>query len=183
MSHLAWSSSRWLSVDYCRLIEARAMNYVEAPQECDSGGAALFLAGGISDAENWQSRLIGLLRGINATILNPRRASFPASDPMECRRQIEWEFRHLAKADLVAFWFPHETLCPIAMLELGVCAADKRRLIVGAHLKYARRFDLEIQLQLRRPDVEIVRSIDDLAAQITESLAMKGACREIATAG
>jgi hypothetical protein len=156
------------------------MNYIEAPQEFESGGATVFLAGGISDAGDWQSQLVRLLRGIDATILNPRRVQFPAGDPTENRRQIEWEFRHLAKADLVAFWFPPETLCPIALLELGICAATKRLLIVGTHPKYARRCNLEIQLRLRRPDVQIVQSIGDLATQITDTLAAKGPIHESA---
>jgi len=159
------------------------MNYIEAPQEFDLGGRAIFLAGGISDTDNWQSQLIRLLRGIDATILNPRRAHFPMGDPREGRRQIEWEFRHLAKADLLAFWFPRETLCPVALFELGICAAGSRALIVGAHPAYARRFDLEIQLRLRRPDMVVVDTIADLAAQITETLAVKGPCHESATAG
>src|SRR5262245_53832616 len=147
------------------------MNYIEAPQEFDSGGPAIFLAGGISDTENWQSQVIRLLRGVDATILNPRRAHFPVNDARESRRQIEWEFRHLAKADLVAFGFPSETLCPIALLELGTCAHGNRPLIVGAHPAYARRFNLEIQLQLRRPGIAVVETVEDLAEQITDTLA------------
>jgi len=158
------------------------MNYIEAPQEFDLGGPTVFLAGGISDAENWQPHLVKSLQGIDATILNPRRAHFPAGNPTENRRQIEWEFRHLAKADLVAFWFPPEALCPIAIFELGTCTASKHRLIVGSHPKYARRRDLEIQLRLRRPDVAVVDTIEGLAARITETLATKGACHESATA-
>src|SRR5262249_6781880 len=141
----------------------------------------VFLAGGISDAKNWQSQLVRLLRGIDATILNPRRAQFPAGNPTENRRQIEGEFRHLAKADLVAFWFPPETLCPIALLELGICAATNRLLIVGTPPKSARRRDLKIQLRLRRPDVQIVQSIGDLAAQITDTLVGKDPIHESAT--
>jgi hypothetical protein len=158
------------------------MNYVEAPQEFESAGATVFLAGGITDAENWQSRLTALLGGIDATIFNPRRASFPANDPIESARQIEWEFRHLANTDLVAFWFPRETLCPIALFELGICAARKRPLIVGAHPAYGRRFDLENQLRLRRPEVTIARSIEQLADQIIESFIVKGAIHESAAA-
>ena len=116
------------------------MNYIEAPQEFDGAGPAVFLAGGISDAENWQAQLIRLLHGVDATILNPRRTHFPPNDLAESRRQIEWEARHLQQADLVAFWFPPQSLCPIALFELGICTASKVPMVVGTDPRYARSF-------------------------------------------
>src|SRR5436190_14265698 len=99
------------------------MIYIEAPANFDGRGPAVFLAGGISDAQNWQAELVEQLRGLHVVILNPRRRQFPAGDSDASRKQIAWEHRHLRTASLVAFWFPPQTLCPIALFELGTCCS------------------------------------------------------------
>ena len=142
------------------------MIYIEAPHEFRGNDLALFLAGGISDCENWQSQVVRSLQHLAATVLNPRRASFPECDESENQRQIEWEHRHLQRADLVAFWFPPQTLCPIALFELGVCCASGKPMIVGADPHYARRFDLETQIALHRPQVKIADTLGDFIHQI-----------------
>jgi len=151
------------------------MKYIEAPDEFDGRGPAVFLAGGITGAEYWQAQLANSLRELPAAVLNPRRQQFPADDPAAARQQIEWEHRHLRLASLVAFWFPPPTLCPIALFELGACCAAGTPLVVGSHPQYARRFDLQVQLSLRRPDVELVDSLSALAAQIIAHPALRGA--------
>lgn len=142
------------------------MNTIEAPDEYDGVGSALFLAGGIRDAENWQARMLESLHGISATVLNPRRIRFSDGNPAEKRQQIQWEHRHLLRADLIAFWFPPQTLCPIALFELGVCCASETPILVGVDPCYARRFDIEVQLGLRMPEVKVVDSLDVLANQV-----------------
>ena len=119
------------------------MRYIEAPAEYDGNGPAVFLAGGITDTADWQSQLTVLLGANEGTVLNPRRREFPMGDPSEGRVQIEWEFRHLKLADLVAFWFPPETLCPIALFELGACCGSNSPIVVGTDPEYSRRFDVE----------------------------------------
>src|SRR5436190_14736780 len=129
------------------------MQYIEAPHEYRGSGPSVFLAGGISDCKNWQSEMVAALKQTNVTVLNPRRTVFPAGDLEENRRQIAWEYHHLELANLVAFWFPPETLCPIALFELGALCALSRPLVVGADPHYARRSDLETQLKIRRPEL------------------------------
>ena len=85
----------------------------------------LFLAGGISGCSYWQEEMIQMLRGApnesppplsdEWTILNPRRPDYQDS-PEEARKQIEWEYAHLAVADAVSFWFPSPPPCPITLL-------------------------------------------------------------------
>jgi hypothetical protein len=150
------------------------MKCIEAPNEFDGPGPAVFLAGGISDAEKWHATLIRMLGNTDATILNPRRQVYPRGDGEEDRRQIQWEYRHLQKADLVAFWFPPQTLCPIALFELGVCCGLQIPMIAGVHPDYLRRFDLEVQLELHRPDVLMVDRIESLAERIIDSVSIQG---------
>ena len=150
------------------------MNYIEAPHEFGGNGSAVFLAGGISDCENWQSKVVRGLQDIAATVLNPRRASFPADDRSAHQKQIEWEHHHLRRANLVAFWFPPQTLCPIALFELGVCCASGKPMVVGADPRYGRRFDLESQLALHRPKTKIVNTLADLIDEIQNHAALRG---------
>jgi len=150
------------------------MLYVEAPDEYTGQSAAVFLAGGISNAEDWQAELVASLAGIDAAVLNPRRKDFPMGHPEEGRRQIAWEHRHLERADLVAFWFPPQTVCPITLFELGACSSSPTAIVVGTHPNYARRFDVTVQLGLRRPEVTVLRSLEDLARAISEHPALQG---------
>lgn len=140
---------------------------------------ALFLAGGITGCEDWQWKMRELLANTHLLLLNPRRADFPIGDPDAAQAQIEWEHRHLCMANAVSFWFPCETLCPIALFELGawayarrpVCAnndfqLERKPIFVGVHPDYQRKQDVEIQMKLARPEVEVVYDLVDLACQI-----------------
>jgi hypothetical protein len=150
------------------------MNFIEAPNEYRGVGLCVFLAGGISDTENWQVEMMRQLEGHNFTVLNPRRKKFAMGDTEEGQRQIDWEWRYLQRADLVAFWFPPQTLCPIALFELGACCASNKPLVVGSDLAYARRFDLEVQLSLRRPEVALHASIEAVVNEIARHPAVGG---------
>lgn len=146
------------------------MKYVEAPKRhWYSGNTSVFLAGGISNCPNWQIELVNKLKDTDLFFLNPRRHNFPMGDKEEGMKQIKWEFAHIKRADMISFWFPKETLCPITLFELGACSMMDKPIFVGCHPDYKRRFDVEIQLELRRPEVEIVYSLDDLANQLRSS--------------
>lgn len=150
------------------------MNYIEAPNDYSGDDPYVFLAGGISDTENWQAEFLGRVEGHSLSVLNPRRKSFPMGDAVEGRRQIEWEWRYLQRASLVAFWFPPQTLCPIALFELGACCSSSVPLVVGSDPAYARRFDLEVQLRLRRPEIELHDSIAAVADHVVQHPAIGG---------
>ena len=143
------------------------MTYIEAPAEYDGPGPSLFLAGGISNTHDWQTELVALLADVLLVLLNPRRKDYPWHEPAAAQAQIEWEFRHLRRASAVAFWFPPETLCPIALFELGGRIAEpKQSLFVGTHPEYKRRLDVEIQLKLARPELTVVSDIGALGEQV-----------------
>lgn len=145
------------------------MRYVEAPTCFDANGRALFLAGGITGCPDWQQELAMRLSSLEITLLNPRRRAFdPAAPPATAVEQIEWEHHHLRRADAIAFWFPAESICPIALFELGAWSASDKPLFVGAAPSYPRRLDVVEQLRLARPDVEVVPTLDELAAQVAD---------------
>ena len=103
-------------------------------------------------------------------ILNPRRAVWP-SVRSEQKDQILWEHEGLQDTRLVLFWFPKETLCPITLFELGRWSYGQgKRLIVGAHPEYARRVDLEIQLQMLEDPIIVLSSLDEIYESVSKLL-------------
>jgi hypothetical protein len=143
------------------------MTYIEAPDEYEGPHPSLFLAGGISGTHDWQAELVERLADLPLVLLNPRRRNFPMDDPTAAEGQIAWEFRHLRRATGVVFWFPPETLCPIALFELGGrTMAGEQPLFVGTHPNYRRRLDVEVQLKLARPEVALAPDIAQLAEQV-----------------
>lgn len=143
------------------------MTYIEALTEFAGAESSLFLAGGISGTFDWQADVVSRLADLPLVLLNPRRKNFPINDPTAAPAQIEWEFRHLRRATAVLFWFPCETLCPIALYELGGRALVREQaLFVGTHPDYQRRLDVEVQLKLARPEVAVVSDTAALVEQV-----------------
>jgi hypothetical protein len=141
---------------------------------------SLFLAGGITNCIDWQDEICEQLRNIDRlVILNPRRENYTD----DAAGQILWEWQHLRTANAISFWFSAETVQPITLFELGRWTADiaspignsadepgkssrgRKQIFVGAHERYSRRLDVEIQLRFQCPDLEIVGSISALASQ------------------
>jgi nicotinamidase/pyrazinamidase len=144
------------------------MHYVEAPADYEGPLPSIFLAGGISGCELWQPCVAEMLEGLAVAVVNPRRDDYPWHDPAAAEEQIRWEFEQLSRATACLFWFPPQTLCPIALYELGRWSAGSRPMFVGVHPDYQRRVDVEIQLGLARPEVSIVHTLEELAAQVIE---------------
>jgi len=143
------------------------MLYVESPSTHDGNETSVFLAGGITGCPDWQADMVEFLSDTDLVLFNPRRANFPIHDPSAAQFQIEWEHDHLRKADVILFWFPRETLCPIVLYELGAWSMTTKTIFVGVHPEYKRRQDVEIQTRLARPDVGgVYYSVQDIARQI-----------------
>jgi len=130
---------------------------------------ALFLAGGITGCPNWQHELCTAIEDLDIIVLNPRRKDFNISDK-NIIKQIEWENWHLNNADMISFWFPEESLCPIALYELGAWTHASKTIFVGIHPNYQRRKDVEIQTRIKAPSVPIVYSIRDLELTIRNNV-------------
>lgn len=153
------------------------MRYVEAPEDyvpSEGDGPSIFLAGGITGCEDWQTTARGLLFRQDVVLFNPRRADFDVTGGDSAQQQIDWEFRHLHRADLTMFWFPacdpKVTVQPIAMYELGAALGERRRIVVGADAQYPRRLDVVLQLRHVRPELVVGYSLEEtLAAALAYS--------------
>lgn len=145
------------------------MRYIEAPEDWQPGMStdpSVFLAGGITGCPDWQAQFVTFLADHGVTLLNPRRANFPIGDPDAARGQIEWEHRHLRRADAIVFWFCAATIQPIALYELGAWSMTHKPLAIGVEPGYEREQDVRIQTELARPDVKIVDSLRALAKAV-----------------
>lgn len=133
---------------------------------------SLFVAGAITGAPDWQTEFANDLRDTELTLLNPRREIYNSLDPAALREQIRWEHDGLRNASAISFWFPHGALCMISLYELGSWAhwrdenGQPKPLFVAAQPDYARYEDVIIQMELERPDVKVVGSLQELTAQI-----------------
>jgi hypothetical protein len=147
------------------------MYYVESPENFEHTPKyqSIFLAGGITGCPNWQQEIVHLLWDTDLVVLNPRRTVFPIHNPDVAEEQITWEYRHLREANAILFWFPCETLCPIVLYELGAWSMTTKPIYVGVHPEYQRRRDVEIQMSLVRPEVEVVYSVQRLIEQVKAS--------------
>ncbi len=151
------------------------MIYVQCPAKVEPHDAHKtwgFIAGGISNCPDWQKEMVGRIRLLGLdddfVVINPRREDFNIHDPKMTEQQIEWEREHLDTADLIVFWFPFHTLCPITLYELGVAAASGASLIVGCHPAYERIIDVKKQLSLIRPDVHVHESWEPMLDEMLE---------------
>jgi hypothetical protein len=144
------------------------VRYIEAIEDyrLADDEISVFLAGGITDCPDWQADLRFLLKDVDLTILNPRRAEFDVRDPTASLKQIRWEHWALTDATFISFWFPRETLCPITLYELGAWSRGDKPILIGTHPEYKRRIDVEVQTSLVRPEVDIADSLGELAIQI-----------------
>jgi hypothetical protein len=151
----------------------------------------LFIAGGISNCPNWQMELVKMLyddeKNDIRVIFNPRQYKiapdsttfafnlplglfedkFDPTDVDKLKEQVQWEYKKLREADVISFWFPKETICPMTLFELGVwISQSKTRIFVGIDPEYQRKDVVEMQLQLEKPDIKVVYSLKALAEQL-----------------
>lgn len=124
-----------------------------------SNWKSIFLAGGISNCEDWQMELTDYLSDLNVTIVNPRRVGDLATTGEETKKQIEWEFNYLRRCSVVSFWFPKTSICPITLFELGrvlgTYIQDNITVIIGCDPEYTRLFDVQQQSGLEGCEVII----------------------------
>ena len=140
------------------------MKYIEAPENWKRlyGQLSVFLAGGITDCPDWQKEIVKMLEMTNYVVLNPRQERFTA----DAELQIQWEFRHLRKADVISFWFCEGNIQPIALFELGAWSKQKcPTVVIGVEPGYPREKDIYIQMELLGRS-DIAQSLDELADKI-----------------
>lgn len=155
----------------------------EAPEHVPDP-VKLFLAGGITACPLWQPEMIDRLNHMDElTIFNPRRENFPIDDPEAAEEQIKWEHQMLRRADVISFWFPCETLCPITLYELGYWTAQAEwgatQIVIGVHEEYARKQDVIIQTELVDAwNIPVEEGFDNFVARVESEILQRQGDRE-----
>lgn len=132
------------------------MLYFEAPKPLDKDVLLplVFLAGGITDCEDWQSTVTHSLldRELPGTLLNPRQKNFRMGDPSVAEEHIRWERKALWRSQIIAFWFAGgESVQPIVMFAFGQHLArycidvNPIQMVIGIDPNYRRIEDVEVQ--------------------------------------
>lgn len=146
---------------------------IEAPNELlIKQPIRLFLAGGITNCENWQADIIERLLIdsenkihdylSNVIVYNPRRQYFPIHIKEESHKQITWEYNKLKVADIICFWFSRGSLNPIVLYEYGKFITNNtKKIIVGIDPDYERKMDVEIQTKLEKTELCIYYNFND----------------------
>ena len=142
----------------------------------ETPNSKLFMAGGITGCPDWQAELSPKLVEHSLSlrepylVLNPRREEWPDNRP-EVVNQIKWEHQALKASEVILFWFPKETLCPITLFELGRWSYQSgKKVLVGSDPDYARREDLDIQLSLLETPVTVVDTLAQLYDQVVQEI-------------
>ena len=123
----------------------------------------VFLAGGITNCPDWQSKVIKDLNVDNhylesLVIFNPRRENFPIWDKSAAYAQIEWEYQMLERCNIFSMYFSSgESDQPICMYELGrnILRMQMRfpadwqdRIVISVEDDYIRKQDVLVQTEL-----------------------------------
>jgi len=132
------------------------MKYIEAPnyENFHNPYPSVFFAGSITGAKDWQKNLFDRIKFCNGTVYNPRRENFNMSDPNESAEQISWEYHQLHQADIIIFYFSHESLAPITLFELGAALErnltkeNRQQIFIYCEPEYRRKFDVEYQTEM-----------------------------------
>ena len=161
------------------------MKIYQAPDKVDwfevAKRKSIFLAGGITGCDDWQSDLIEELRNLDAdglvdlgglVIFNPRRDNFDVMDMGVKIEQIRWEHKCLEKCDICSFFFPaSESVQPITLYELGRHLGDHTS-VVGVQEGYKRAEDVKIQLALDGNICSIYSSYEEAIREHARTLAI-----------
>lgn len=146
------------------------MDYIEAPDESISRYKnKLFLAGGITNVQDWQSKVVKDISDLDITVFNPRRSNFDMSNKEDTEIQIKWEWNRLREATHTLFWFSHETIQPITLFELGSALERNAHLLfIGCEPRYERALDVKTQSLLMNHHMEISDSLEHLIRRINK---------------
>lgn len=142
------------------------MKIITAPKYYDlfSTDISVFLAGGITNCDDWQKECIKQLEYYyphdidNFVVFNPRRENFPIDNPTASFQQIQWEFDAIERCDVFSMYFcSGESDQPICMYELGrnilrmqtrFPSDWEKRIVISVEQGYKRKQDVLIQTGL-----------------------------------
>lgn len=157
---------------------------ITAPDTRKPDGLSVFLAGGITNCENWQREVIRRLEFCDVVVYNPRQEHFDITDKSASYKQIRWEYERLETMDIFSMYFCNsDSDQPICMYELGrnIIRMQNRfpndwqdRIVISVEYGYRRTQDVIIQVGLCSPGLFVETDADpDVHAQRIKLAAKK----------
>ncbi|KAL0469580.1 hypothetical protein QR685DRAFT_572558 [Neurospora intermedia] len=151
------------------------LQLVRAPERPEfTGKKSVFLAGTTSkmgDGPDWRDTLTRQLSRLPITVINPippNWTDWPEDISFKpFRGQVEWELDMQERADIVLIYYGPNTLAPISLLELGLCARTSKA-IVCCHKDYEKRGN--VQIVAKRYGIELLENEKDMAAAVIRKL-------------
>lgn len=148
------------------------MKEIKAPGFVNNKVATIFLAGSIEmgAAENWQTKVAGLLAGTGYTLLNPRRDDWDSSWKQDINNpqfyeQVTWELQGIEDSEWVLMYFDPNTKSPITLLELGLIAGmSPEKLIVVCPEGFWRKGNVDVICDRYR--ITTAKTIEDALTKI-----------------
>jgi hypothetical protein len=135
-----------------------------------------FLAGTIDNgnSEDWQKEMGEFFLDLGMDVFNPRRKDWdsswiPAKENKQFKEQVEWELRHLHKADIALFYFLPNSKSPVTMLELGLALAANliwRKIFVYCPKEFWRKGNIDLTCE--RFGVKVYEDLEKLKKDITK---------------
>jgi hypothetical protein len=98
----------------------------------------IFLAGSITDADDWQNKISEFLKPYNVVLFNPRRDIWDSAwiqdqSNEQFNNQVNWEIQKLEECDIIFMYFDIKTKSPITLLELGYYLKSNKLIVCCPH--------------------------------------------------
>jgi hypothetical protein len=155
--------------------------FQEPPEDLKTNNKhSVFLAGSIEmgAAVQWQVQMDAHLQDLPLNVYNPRRGVWdpainPAAEDEGFRVQVNWELNALEAATIVCFFFDHNTVSPVTMLELGLWAAtDPGKIVVCCNSKFWKAGN--VQIVCGREEIPLVETFVELEELLRARLRLEG---------
>jgi hypothetical protein len=160
--------------------------YLLAPERAELRGPAVFLAGPIQGAPDWQSQAARLIQELDPElhVCSPRRGEVGGDfDDEKHGVQVDWETEHLrrcAENGVILFWLPAQAYdvpgrqyAQTTRFELGnweECARRREiKLVVGFGEGFSNARYLRRRLRQDCPQATVTRSLEELCVAAVEA--------------
>ncbi|KXH44219.1 hypothetical protein CNYM01_08547 [Colletotrichum nymphaeae SA-01] len=132
----------------------------------------IFLAGTTSKRD-WRKDVANSLAHLPVVIFDPFRPDWDSTwkeDVSDERfsNQVKWELDMQERADIIIVYFEPETEGHISLLELGLCARSKGKVIVACPEGYKKRGN--VQVVCSRYEIPFVESFEELIQKLIQKL-------------